>query len=101
MDKVAVDAKAKEYWSAYFKEFGEMWVRDIPRRIKQAIRRDVKASKIEGTLKPIAKDVSTDKTLSIEAAFIGTIDDKDARALITATFDPNGKMQDIDITRVF
>lgn len=30
--KLAVDPKAKEYWSGYFKDYGKMFTRDIPRK---------------------------------------------------------------------
>lgn len=100
MDKVAVDAAAKNYWSTYLKEFGEMWVRDIPRRIKQAIRREFKANEIEGSVAPLAREISEDKTLSVEAAFVGKIDDRAAKVLVTATFNPEGRMEGLDITRI-
>ena len=32
LTKLAVDPKAKEYWSGYFKEYGKMWTRDIPKK---------------------------------------------------------------------
>ena len=90
MKKTAVDAAANDYWKNYFKEYGEMWVRDIPRRIKTAVRRELKASKVEGRIVPIAKDISSANVLSLEAAFVGKLDDKDSRALITAEFSPAG-----------
>ena len=100
MEKTAVDSTAKSYWGRYFKEYGDMWVRDIPRRIKQAVRRELKAEMLEGDIFPLAKDIGKDKTLSIEAAFVGKIDDKDAKVMITATFNGEGRMEDIDVTRI-
>jgi len=32
LTKLAVDPKAKEYWSSYFKEYGNMLTRDVPRK---------------------------------------------------------------------
>ena len=100
MEKIAVDTTAKDYWTKFFKEYGQMWVRDIPRRIKQAVRREMKANVVEGRIVPLAKDISKDNTLSIEAAFVGTIDDKEAKVLITASFNAEGQMQDLDVTRI-
>jgi bacterioferritin len=100
MDKQAVDSTAKDYWTKYFKEYGQMWTRNIPRRIKQAVRRDLQASAIDGDVIPLAKDISDDQILSIEAAFVGKIDEQDARVLVTAAFNQEGKIQDIDITRI-
>jgi len=100
MDKTAVDSTAKDYWTTYMKEFGAMWVRDIPRRIKQAVRREIKANDIDGDLVPIASDVSKDKTLSVEAAFVGKVDGVDSKILITASFSADGKMQSLDTTRI-
>ncbi len=100
MHKKAVDAKSKEYWDSYFKEYGKSWTRDIPRRMKQAVRREVEASKIEGLFKPLAKHVNDDNSLSLEAAFIGKLDDQDAKVLITAEFNSNGVMQEFEATRI-
>jgi len=100
MEKVAVDQVAKSFWASYFKDYGQMWCRDIPRRIKQAIKRELKATVIEGKIAPLAKDIGKDGTLSIEAAFVGKLDNQDAKVLVTATFNNEGKMQDLDIARI-
>ena len=100
MNKQALDQKAKDYWTDYFKTYGQMWIRDIPRRIKQGMRRDLKAETIEGDIAPLAHDIGKDQTLSIEAAFVGKIDGADARALVTAEFSSNGTLNKMDITRV-
>jgi len=100
MEKTAVDQVAKNFWISYFKDYGQIWVKDVPRRIKQAIRRELKANTIEGKIAPLAKDIGKDNTLSIEAAFIGKLDDQDAKVLVTATFSGEGKMQDLDITKI-
>jgi hypothetical protein len=100
MEKTAVDKTAKDFWISYLKDYGQMWVRDLPRRIKQAVKRELKASTIEGEVVPLAKDISKDNTLSVEAAFIGKVDDKDAKVLITASFNGEGKLEDLDITRI-
>jgi hypothetical protein len=100
MDKTAVDSTAKRYWAGYFKDYGQMWVREIPRRIKQAVRREIKAAEIDGELVPIAYDVSRDQTLSVEAAFVGKVDGVDSKILVTASFNSEGKMQSIDTTQI-
>ena len=100
MDKVAVDSTAKNYWSTYFKEYGQMWVRDVPRRIKQAMTREIKATKLEGEIVPVAHDVSKDNTLSVEAAFIGKVDGVESKIMVTASFNAEGKMESIDTTRI-
>lgn len=100
MDKVAVDQKAKEYWSSYFKDYGESWTRDIPRRIKQAMRREANVKDVVGNLVPIAANVAESGLLSVEAGFKGKIDDQDAQILVTASFDSDGKMLDFVLNRV-
>ena len=100
MQKVALDQAAKSYWSDYFKEYGQMWVRNIPRRIKQATIRHEKASSIEGEFAPLAGDVSSNGTLSIEAAFVGKLDDQDAKIMVTASFDEEGKMKEFICNRI-
>lgn len=35
LTKLAVDPSAKSYWSGYFKDYGKMLTRDIPRKIKK------------------------------------------------------------------
>lgn len=100
MHKEAVDQKSKEYWSAYFKEYGQMWVRDMPRRIKQAARRHIAATELEGSVAPLAKHVAEDGSLSLEAAFVGQIDGEDTRGLILAEFTHDGTLKSFDFTRV-
>ena len=100
MQKVALDQAASKYWSDYFKEYGQAWVRNIPRRIKQATLRQQKASSIEGEFAPLAADTSKDGTLSIEAAFIGKIDDQNAKIMITASFNDEGKMKEFICNRI-
>ena len=100
MEKTAVDATAKKYWEDYFKEYGQMWVRNIPRRIKSAVRMEMKAEKIEGSLVPLAYEVSPDGTLSLEAAFNGMLDNKFAKVLITAEFNEDGILTSFEPTRI-
>jgi len=100
MQKEAVDQAAKEYWSVYFKDYGKQWVRDIPRRIKQAMKQEFTASMINGNIAPIAADISENETLSLEAAFVGKIDDQNAKVLITASFNEDGEMNELICNRV-
>jgi hypothetical protein len=100
MDKTAIDNAAKKYWGTYFREYGQMWVRDIPRRIKNAMRRTSKTANLDGTLAPMAANIGPDGSLSVEAAFVGKIDDQDAKILITALFDREGHMKEIETTRI-
>ena len=100
MEKTALDQAAKNYWSTYFKEYGKQWVRDIPRRIKTAMSKRLKASIVEGEIAPIAADIAQDNTLSVEAAFVGKIDDQEAKVLVTASFDGTGSMKELICNRV-
>ena len=100
MNKVAVDEATKKYWSTYFKEYGSTWVRDIPRRIKQATRRKIGAKELEGVLRPIAHETAKDGSLSIEAAFAGIIDGQEAKGFIVSSFDKEGTMQEFNFHRI-
>ena len=102
MDKVAVDKATKDYWDNYFSEYGKMWTRDIPRRIKSAMVHSEKitASKVDGIVLPMAYKIGDEDSLSIEAAFRGEIDGNKADILITADFDAEGKMKDLDINPI-
>lgn len=100
MNKTALDQTAKKYWSEYFKEYGQMWVRDIPRRIKLATVRQLHASKIDGEFVPIAANVGENSILSIEASFVGDIDDTEAKILVTASFEPEGKLIEFICNRI-
>jgi len=94
MEKIAVDQKAKSYWSEYFKDYGQIWVRDIPRRIKQATIRKLKAETATGEFAPMAANVLDNGGLSVEAAFIGKLDNKSAKIMVTASFSEDGKLQE-------
>ena len=99
MEKTAVDQSAQKYWSDYFKEYGQAWVRTIPRRIKQASARHLRAD-IAGEFAPIAGNVSDDNSLSIEASLVGKVNDQDAKILVTATFDDKGGLQEFICNRI-
>lgn len=102
MDKVAVDQTTKEYWNTYFHEYGQMWTRDIPRRIKTAMTKtkDLGVKTAEGSIVPVAHEVSEDGTLSLEAAFSGKLDDREGKVLITAEFTENGRMTKFEANRI-
>jgi hypothetical protein len=102
MDKTAVDSAANKYWSTYFKEYGKMWVRNIPKRIKTAMlqTKELNVKTAEGSIAPVAHDISEDGILSLEAAFSGKLDDQDARVLILAEFSEDGKMRKFEATRI-
>lgn len=102
MNKVAVDKATKQYWDTYFKEYGKMWTRDIPRRIKAAMTRtkNLNIKIAEGNIVPIAHHVSEDNELSIEAAFSGKLDSQDASVLITASFNKEGRLLSFEANRV-
>ena len=100
MIKTAVDNVAKKYWETYFSEYGQVWVRSIPRRIKSELQREFKASKIDGNVCPLAYEKADDGTLSVEAAFSGTIDNKAAKILVTAEFNEDGLLVKCDPTRI-
>ena len=99
MNKVAIDETAKKYWSEYFHTYGELWTRDIPRRLKSAALEKT-AAKIEGAFSPMANSVADDGSLSVEAAFVGTIDGQQARGLATAVFDKSGNITTFEFCRV-
>ena len=100
MNKVAVDAKAKSYWTSYFKSYGELWVRDIHKRVHQAALEKTGAKEIEGAFSPLANSVDNKGLLSIEAAFVGKIDGKDAKGIATATFTADGNVSDFNFCRI-
>ena len=93
MTKSAVDQATKKYWDTYFKDYGKMWTRSIPRRIKAAIKnvRGLGVRSIEGNVIPLAQNV-TDGFMSLEAAFSGKVNGNDAKFLITAEFNSDGRM---------
>lgn len=102
MDKTAVDSAASNYWSTYFKEYGKMWVRNIPKRIKSAMvqTKELNIKTAEGNIVPVAHDISDTGVLSIEAAFSGKLDDQDAKVLVTAEFTEEGKLRKFEAVRI-
>ena len=102
MDKTAVDNAANKYWSTYFKEYGKMWVRNIPKRIKTAMlqTKELGVKTAEGNIVPVAYDISDSGVLSLEAAFSGKLDDQDAKVLVMAEFTEEGKLRKFEATRI-
>lgn len=56
--KEAVDNTASDYWSDYFGDYGELWVRDIPRRIKAKLEQGHRSAAKAGTPPPTLGDAS-------------------------------------------
>ena len=100
MEKTAVDAKTKSYWESYFHEYGSVWVRDIPKRIKSAAIEKLGVKEIVGKFSPMANSVGEDESLSIEAAFVGQIDGKDAKGIASAQFDKAGELKSFEFCRI-
>lgn len=102
MNKTAVDQATKEYWDNYFMEYGQMWTREIPRRIKTAMvkTRELSVKTANGIVVPLAHNVAEDGTLSLEAAFKGELDGQPSVVLVTAEFNEHGRMLKFEANRV-
>ncbi len=100
MRKEAVDQASKTYWSEYFRDYGKMWVRDIPRRVKAGIKKLSNSMSVEGTVAPLASHVGANGVVSVEAAFIGEIDGKQAKVLVTADLNDKGEFQEFHVNRI-
>ncbi|MHC4225231.1 MAG: hypothetical protein ACYSUN_14660 [Planctomycetota bacterium] len=114
MKKQALDEAAKKYWEDYFKDYGKLWVRDIPRKItahlatsvkKQASARD--EVPLEGMTYPIWGTSMGDGSLFVEGTFKGHagLNGKSVRVarFFGALFDAEGKLvkyEDTDVSSV-
>ena len=69
-------------------------------KVKQFLESDLEENehlkaKIEGEFAPIAGNINpVDDGLTVEASFVGKINDKEAKILVTASFDQEGKLSE-------
>jgi len=96
MSKVAVDTATEKYWTEYFHEYGEMWVRDIPRRLRLAMRKANKDAQ-SGTVAPLSHWRGEDGSLVIEAAHVVRSGDHIKRSLVKASFSNDGKLTSLQV----
>lgn len=89
MKRQALDNAAKDYWTAYFGEYGKAWVREIPRRIKAAAHKKT-AQLDEPSVVPAGYTITTDGGLDLE----GAIRDASGTRLFSASFDADGNVKD-------
>ena len=76
-DKVAVDQLAKDYWTKFYGEYGKLWVREIPRKIKKAAAAELSKSnktaatdlEVSGTVLPFGHAFLDNGGVAIEGIF--------------------------------
>jgi hypothetical protein len=104
--KTALDQTAKDYWTAYFGEYGKSWVRDIPRRIKANLDSEFArsaspddSSLVKLEVIPFAHAVGED-SVELEGALRGELSDG-ARVshLFLSEWDHEGNLKDLHLRR--
>jgi hypothetical protein len=98
--KTAVDQAAKDYWKAFYKEYGETWVKDVPRKIKAALisNKKVAAKNDEvkpGQIRPLAHAKFTTGGIRVEGIYQGA---NKKNLLFVADFDKAGNVKSIEST---
>lgn len=113
--KQAIDTTARDYWTEYFGEYGEAWVRDIRRRVTAAVAQSVRRASrnadqanVQVQASPCGAGVMTrlDGTRLFRAeAYVRVVPagadrrtaaSKARRYLVAATFDIEGRMTALD-----
>ena len=65
MRRYAVDKSAEDYWSEYFGEYGQAWVRNIPRRVSAALQaKDTRLASAD--IQPLGVALRADGGLTLE-----------------------------------
>lgn len=115
MKKIAVDQAAVEYYTTYFKDYGKLWVREIPRkvhaRLAAIVRKSASSTPTElsliGRSLPLYGKRTTEGGLIIEGVFKGhgSVGKKKfpVARMFVATFDGEGNItqfEDTDISAV-
>lgn len=96
-----VDKLTKDYWSNYFGDYGKLWVKDIPKRVKAAV--DAKRTAAAGTapidaagdVVPLGYEI-TAAALTLEGAYRTAA----ATQLFRATFNADGEITDFALRDV-
>lgn len=96
--KTAVDQAAKDYWISFYKEYGETWVKDVPRKIKAALiaKKRVAAATDEvrpGQIQPLAHVAFKTGGFRLEGIYQAS-DNK--KLMFVADFNKAGEVQDIN-----
>jgi hypothetical protein len=89
--KKAIDQIAKDYWTEYFKEYGKMWVRDIPGKVKDALDASSKTAHAEQGIKYDLVPVGYSVTAS-RLALDGIVRRSGASQLFCAEFNHDGDL---------
>lgn len=97
--KTAVDEAAKRYWQDYFSSYGEMWVREIPRRIKAALVTKKLAAvsgedDLDADIAPFGYTARSDGGVDLEGAL--RVADSPPR-LFKASFDADGTVLELNV----
>ena len=90
----AVDQTAKDYWTSYYGKYGEMWVREIPRKIKRALlsRDDFQRAASKVDVVPL-QDLKSNKTGGLELH--GVMRTAAGHTIFKAEFSKSGKLVDV------
>jgi hypothetical protein len=92
INKVSVDASAREYWKKLYGDFGEAMVRDIPRRIKAALADMKKVASVDesASVLPLAH-AKDDDLVYIE----GIYRDASTKMLFKASINSDGDVVEV------
>jgi hypothetical protein len=95
--KTAVDQAAKDYWISFYKEYGETWVRDVPRKVKAALIADkriaAKDTEVQpGQLYPLAHARLSTGGIRVEGIYRAG---GEKRLAFVVDFDKDGASKDI------
>ena len=95
MEKTAVDTTTQDYWTAYFGDYGRLWVRDIPRYIRAAVEGNLRkaavvgtpppATEAEGQVTPLGYAITADR-LTLEGRWTGPVRTGRRTAMVAKLF---------------
>lgn len=105
LTKEALDQAAAEYWKQYFGDYGKEWVRNIPRRVAQALVQQ-EASRIaergrpnkiaKARIAPLAWAPTVTGGLTFEGVFRGVLNNagkvENVHRMFAVEFDANGEI---------
>lgn len=105
--RTAVDKKTQDYWSEYFGDYGKLFVRDIPRTIKNAALKEFRRSAARGDrtlhkseVVPLGYRVTASGGLSLDGVlrvdYSSGNKRRTASRLFNAQFSASGKLLKLD-----
>jgi hypothetical protein len=93
--KTAVDQAAKDYWISFYKEYGQTWVKDVPRKIKAALIANKRVAAKSDDVQPGQIELLAFAEIKTGGVRLEGVFKADKKLAFTVDFSKAGEVQEI------